>query len=527
MSSSTQNLVDQASSHECNKMHIHPAALDALTEIVERLRFGKVPGCVGAQDDWFEELDSPAPVLLVHDPSQTVDDKKSAARLSVALDSLQLAITALSTIQEHVLLQKETCERRLISLRARGGLSSLPDDVLSLVMEHASEEGNSAAKVALRLSHICHRFRQIALRIPTLWSNIWGSMDINLVSLFWDRITIPVATIIFDNGVYGVSSAVEVAPFIRCVTARSELWSKVYHAFAPNVALNRDILDVMAHETHQLHAPFLSFLYIEGSRSRSILQDPPLENSLHYYSSWIMPRLTKFAVENFIPIPLMNATSLTVFRFVHRLNNKQTEELNEIRAGERLSSLILFLGSCPTLQTVAMVIEFFPEFIDFAPNEFADLPNVEMLELSLINCQGTVLRSFLEHIHFPNVSTMELRFFASSASISIQDDLDAVFWDLHKFDSLANLTFTTLSHDQIPPLRFPFSSLSRLRHLTFIGNMADYEKILHEGPCLPALRSLTFENCDIQDRNWTESLLARLKSQGNIPEVREIRTARR
>ncbi|KLO07887.1 hypothetical protein SCHPADRAFT_932128 [Schizopora paradoxa] len=514
MSDDSQSRENQTSAHECNYKHLHPAALDALADIVDRLRRGNASGCFAAQDDWIEALNFPAPVPLLHDPAQAADDNKAADRFSAALDTLHLADIALSAIQEHIRLQKETCERRLISLRARGGFSSLPDDVLSIVLEHAYEGENGIVSVSMKLSHVCHRFRQLALRIPTLWSRIWYRMDINLVSLLWDRIKKPVAKITF----YAVSSAGDVVPFIRCTAARSKLWSEVYHVFTPDVTLTKDILDVMARETHELHAPFLSFLYIDGSRST--LQLPPSENSLHYYSTWSMPRLAKFLVENFIPTPLTSATSLKEFQL--SLKYKQVEDSSATRSGEILSSLILFLESCHALKIIKMAIWSLPEFTGLSTINSADLPSVEALELCFSDCRGSPLEIFFRNARFPNVSTMELCVYATANDTLVQEGLDAVLRDTHNLDRLDNLTLTTSRTEQNAPLQFPFLSLSRLKHLTFSSPMARYDDVFPEGPCLPALKTLTFENCDDLDKDSAEMLLDRLKAQGNSLDVREI-----
>ncbi|KLO09052.1 hypothetical protein SCHPADRAFT_943957 [Schizopora paradoxa] len=411
MNNRTQFRSEQTSAHKCNFKHLDPAALDALADIVDRLRRSKVSGCFAAQDDWLEALEFPAPVPLLHDPAQALDDKNAVDRFSIALDSLKLAITALSAIQEHILPQKETCESRLASLRIRGGLSSLSDDVLSIILQHASEEENSALSIALGLSHVCRRFRELTLRMPTLWCNIWSYLDIDLVSMLCDRMTKPIAEITF----HGV------------------------------------LFIVMARETHQLQAPFLSRIFIRGSRST--LEKPPLEDSLHYYSTWSMPRLTAFFVENFVPIPLLSATSVTEFRLL--LKYKRAGDSSEIRTGESLSSLFLFLASCPALKIVTMTIEAFKEFTGFSTSNFADLPTVETLELSFTDCQGSILKTFFRNARFPNVSTMELRVYGwwrDSGRASVQDGLDAVFRNSHTFDRLTHLTLATGSLNQEIPL---------------------------------------------------------------------------
>lgn len=399
----------------------------------------------------------------------------------------------------------------------RGGLSSLPDDILSLVLEYASEEGGSTLGVALGLSHVCQRFRQLTLRMPALWCKIWDHMDLRIVSMLCARMTRPVAEITFHN----VSSAVDVAPFLRFVAARSEVWCKMTHVFSSSdTAGDKDVLELMARETQQLRAPFLSRIFIRGSRL--LLREGPLEDARHYYATWSMPRLTSFFAEDFVPIPLIQTpTSLTEFRICLRF--EQFVDLSQTRAGERLSSLILFLGSCPALKVVTLNIDAFPEFTSFSTSNSAYLPTVETLKLSLSNCRGSVLRTFFQHARFPNISTLELRLNAHPKTELAQECLSAVLQDSHVvYERLVDLILHTPYTDQAHPLQIPFSLLSSVQHLTLSTDRTCFDKEFPDEPCLPALRSLKFKNFEDMGCEWVSILLGRLKDQGVTPEVTMI-----
>lgn len=63
MSDNAKNDVNRRTTHECRYHHVKPAALDALAEIVDRLRRTDVPGCFDAQDNWFRSLAFPSPYV--------------------------------------------------------------------------------------------------------------------------------------------------------------------------------------------------------------------------------------------------------------------------------------------------------------------------------------------------------------------------------------------------------------------------------------------------------------------------------
>ncbi len=69
------------------------------------------------------------------------------------------------------------------------------------------------------------------------------------------------------------------------------------------------------------------------------------------------------------------------------------------------------------------------------------------------------------------------------------------------------------------PVDIPFSVLTRLRDITIHTNNIRIGTLPTDGPCLPALRSLTFASCRMLERDWITILLRRLKDQGNIPEL--------
>lgn len=169
-----------------------------------------------------------------------MENANAAKQIEEIMDTLKLASGGSQRIQECITRQINICEGRSRILRSRVGIASLPDEVLAIILEHTSIfyhfdycymlEGKSAAlstKAAIRLSHVCQRFRQVVMRIPSLWCRIYSGMDYGLVSTLCDRMDYPSAEIIL--GEERPRADANSGLFIRAVTARAAYWRRFIH----------------------------------------------------------------------------------------------------------------------------------------------------------------------------------------------------------------------------------------------------------------------------------------------------------
>ncbi len=146
---------------------------------------------------------------LLYNPVQAHEDAKAAERIGDVMDTLKLAAVGFHRIQDCISRQVKACGLGTRALRLRGGLSSLPDEVLAIVLQYATTapfdmyEGISATlftRAAMKLSHVCQRFRYLMVGISSLWSRIFSGMDSGLVSTLCDRLAKPTAEIILGKG---------------------------------------------------------------------------------------------------------------------------------------------------------------------------------------------------------------------------------------------------------------------------------------------------------------------------------------
>ncbi len=179
-------------------------------------------------------------------------------------------------VEEYLSRQTEALKTQIRTLRLRGGLSSLPDEVLAIVLKYATtasapfddDEGRSATlftKASIKLSHVCQRFRFLMMQISSFWSCIFNGMKYGLVSALCKRMAMPTAEIILEETKRRSRTNTEL--FILTVRPRSERWRRFIHGkrsnFPSTDATGKDDkeLEVLARLTRQLHAPFLAEYY--------------------------------------------------------------------------------------------------------------------------------------------------------------------------------------------------------------------------------------------------------------------------
>ncbi len=111
-------------------------------------------------------------------------------RAAVVMDKLNPAQKISHDIWFWISEQAAACESQIGALKLRSGFLSFPDNILSDVLEFASYQQNkdehiaikSTVNAATKLSHVCSRFRTLALSTPKLWNRIAPSMRIVAIS---------------------------------------------------------------------------------------------------------------------------------------------------------------------------------------------------------------------------------------------------------------------------------------------------------------------------------------------------------
>lgn len=116
----------------------------------------------------------------------------AANRIADEAGALKLAADALLKMHGCITRQVVICEERVVSLRMRGGFLSLPDEILTIVLELATVHQGiqrrhfsllESVQAAKGLTHVCQRFRSLMLNASSFWCHIWNWMEPDMVNV--------------------------------------------------------------------------------------------------------------------------------------------------------------------------------------------------------------------------------------------------------------------------------------------------------------------------------------------------------
>jgi len=214
-------------------------------------------------------------------------------------------------------------------------------------------------------------------------------------------------------------------------------------------------------------------------------------------------------------VPFAGSATLTCFKSVLGYYGP-----NQGHVDLDLSGLIQFLLSCPVLKTFIMKSSFlkWPGADVSSLGIPVELASIDTLDFGFSGCESSLIKAFLNTARFSNVFTMKLDIMTGSMT-EPADVLRAVLPESVAFPHLNRLDFRihagkTGQQPTIgsPTIWSPFFNQSNIQHLTIFEYFV--MGALPDGPFLPALRSLTFNNCRLLERHWVIQLLGRLKEQG-------------
>ncbi|KLO11367.1 hypothetical protein SCHPADRAFT_475753 [Schizopora paradoxa] len=501
-----------------------------VSEIIGLLR-RDVNGGLERLKEWLSSLEPFPPIPLVYDPILAKEDFRKAKHLAETLTTLRLAAAAATChrIPDHVHQQFKVAEYNCRSLRNRAGMCMIPDDALEIILEYATHMSNTSSPLsgvgdvaigtvaAMRLTHVCRRFRIIGIMIPNLWNRISNGTGPVMASVCCERAG--------KTNVEVFMGGSHVVAFFQAVKTSSENWTRFVHDRQrpfDHLPMTFEELERLAHETYMLQAPQLNELSVEYPYSPSWLSDARfLEDpysAIHYYSTWTVPRLRSFTMKYLVPVPFSGSAYLETLAI----------ELEDKWYSPRpnLSALIDFLVACPNLRTFSLTMSFFdsPALIRIR-NRRHELGNVDTLILHFLACEETPVSWIFDHIGFPNVTSMELALTKSVDTSEVEGGFRAVLSEPGRFPRLESLSLILGSRapffSRENDLHISLDALTSVQDLTLSSRdfSIQIENTIPDGPCLPSIRSLSFKSCWKLGKCFVSQLLRRIKAQGEIPRL--------
>lgn len=417
-----------------------------------------------------------------------------------------------------------TAEQRLKAARLRIGIASLPDELLANIFHFVTQEEDhkdvlsvvfrgfesfkSMFLSAVKLSHVCDRFRRVALLTPSLWNGISDDMTPHMVKLSLirsGRMPLDITFLSFQSTMdrfcfYNPKH------FTRLVSKTSDRWRslKIYSSVGIGI---RD----KEFSLKSLNLPLLTNLKIDSPSDRR-------RSEQHILRDWNTPRLQSMTICQFIPPPFQQSSSLRCLRVDLRGSGRLTMDIQALRK---------FLLSCKLLTELKIRVTD-TRIVNTArqPSNFR-LPCVEAVTFEIPSCRPELVKSLLEEIRFPVTSKLELVLGldpSRNRGSLLFDNISPFFLDESIFPAVTTLNLTVncdpsmvYGFGPVTPFSIPFILLGNIQHLTL--SISGFDQLIPSEDDLPALRSLRLENCDCIDSSWIFDAVENLNQRGNLGEL--------
>lgn len=363
-------------------------------------------------------------------------------------------------------------------------LSSLPNDILAMIFEAAYDSETSfeeKRRVAIDLSHICRRFRDLALRMQRLWVHLSSGMGMDCLSIFLQRNGSMGLHLDFSRGSRDFTGAV-MPHAARWVSAKVDSW--FYRMTIPPLLRLKSI-----------EFPVYPYAWCE---------------SLPPYASyqWTAPALRTVRSQH-IPYPFSSTLTTCTIELGTWTNIT-------------IPAMDLFLTQTPTLKHLT--------FIDTGNyresrwnGTVTVVPNLESLRLFNFGKCGRGGYGVLEAFDFPNLAEL-------STSTTPKDDHDSehVLTCCLPLDMIClNVTSLALKLDLPSPSPSPWLSTKSPSESPLRLSFAGFPKTVHfhfqtnalldkrdDSVTYPPLETIKLTGCHHLSVGWLNGVVAGLKNQG-------------
>ncbi|KLO16180.1 hypothetical protein SCHPADRAFT_938088 [Schizopora paradoxa] len=400
------------------------------------------------------------------------------------------------------------------SLRSTLALASLPDDILSIIIEYAALEYEPGFG-ALDLSHVCRNFRYIALHLPKIWTRLSNDVyGLEMTRLYAGRSKHAGLEVEMEESAcpWESSSMLQAAiPFC------SEWVSFSYTGFHRS-----DDPDHVKEHRIPLKLPRLTHLEVENDADG-------------VYRAYHMPNLKSAFFKDTIPSSTFSSTISTISISFGSFNDTLTVDPKILAS---------FLKATPSIRDLRLSIRG-----SFDPLEGEDtlLPNIEKFTVDVVyvdrEAEGVdwmIVGSFLSHLVMPNVKDMDLtvRFTNTTDAFSRKDHhVLALLPDRDTHTKLTSLNLTIIDlRGERGNVRDPSTYemdymyndtmvfyVDSAPFLTSLKLRTNFELSLiqeDDRPFIP-LRRLELDYCPRLSDNFLEELAEGLKRDGNWEKFEE------
>ncbi|THH10122.1 hypothetical protein EW145_g1549 [Phellinidium pouzarii] len=360
-------------------------------------------------------------------------------------------------------------------------LNRLPDEVLSLILGYVS----NIFEEALRLSHVCSRFRSVLLSSPHAWNFVletsMNSQHITAILARSGNLPLKVEVVSGYERGFGLLSETEQNNFEK-ILAQS---GRVAELDFPDMSVDcsQQILNLYP----TVHLPAL--------RKLSVTYDMQTINKSfsHFYASWVLPNVEQLCTTGFVPQPNL-ATNITYCSLRHQ-------------SAFDIFALAEFIGMASSLRDLTLELGAITDTATGSPKVLLPLvTNTSIVSLNLSELQQcSPLPWMIGCIRLPNVIDM---------SLTIYKKPTVPF--LFNVPKLKNLSIKVEYSLRILPFRSILryapqclTSLSLRSNMSRVSWEEDRERTM-----LPRLRTLRFFRCNCMNKDNLKAVRAEFLKDG-------------
>lgn len=392
----------------------------------------------------------------------------------------------------------EQLQKDLRSLTPRHEFLKLPDELLAVIFEDAAYESHeshaTSVRCSIRISHVCKRFRVIALRTPGLWINVSDTQTPELLDTLLSRSS-PSGLQVAFGCIVGCRKDHANPNFLRTLTLHTERWKEVTIGNHLLVESDANPVEELKHEAYRnLELPALEQLNLTAPDD---VTSSVLEDNYHFYTSWITPRLRTLTAENFVPRFIPKALALTSCHIIfdHYIDN----DLMDMR------STLFFLDQCHGLKKLSLTIDDMKNEISPFPKTV--LSNVESLCLTVESNAAKAVYKIMSALRLPKLTKLSLKLVHDFRTPEeLCKAMDMIFsWKEQDYSSVADVSITIEESEyafDVPrtfnPLNIIAKKFPDVQRLYV--NAADARSLPFPGKAFRRLQTLTLSHCsDLSD----------------------------
>ncbi|TDL15741.1 hypothetical protein BD410DRAFT_796138 [Rickenella mellea] len=164
--------------------------------------------------------------------SENTDLNEPLRSLRRSLEDSKLCMEALNSISTYLKKKIRHLQRRCVPFVLEHGIKIIPDEILAHIFE-SGHQMSEDSEFALRISHVSHRFRQVSLQAPLLWTRLSSRHSEDQIDAFISRsgkLDLEVALSDEDDA---DDTAAKLRSFLQLAGPHSDRWSGLLLAAEP------------------------------------------------------------------------------------------------------------------------------------------------------------------------------------------------------------------------------------------------------------------------------------------------------